>query len=68
MYTTGIIFLALFKEGLVSEPVKYRLAKPMQKSDNPIKVIFNEWGNLYQDLTRNTSFANRMNYIFMPSG
>ena len=55
-----------FKVEFVNEPVTYGLAKPMQNSGNPMAVIFYEWRNLYQDLTRNRSFANKMTCLSLP--
>lgn len=57
-----------FQEELPNEPVKYGLTKPVEANHNPINVIFHEWKNLGKDISKKTSFANKLRYIFMPPG
>jgi sterol desaturase/sphingolipid hydroxylase (fatty acid hydroxylase superfamily) len=57
-----------FQEELSTEPVKYGLTKPALKSNNPFHIIFHEWIALIKDLSKKTSFLNKMKYLFMPPG
>ena len=57
-----------FQEELSTKPVKYGLTKPALKSNNPYHIIFHEWIALIKDLSKKTSFLNKMKYLFMPPG
>lgn len=57
-----------FQEELATEPVKYGLKKRVEADHNPINVIFHEWKSLGKDISKKTSFANKLRYIFMPPG
>ena len=63
-----IIFDRLFgtfaaEEG--SNPPVYGLTHPI-KSNNPFKVVFNEWIEIYKDLTSTNSWSERFYYLFAP--
>ncbi len=57
-----------FQEELPEVPVKYGLTKQVEGDHNPVNVIFHEWKNLGKDISKKTSFANKLRYIFMPPG
>ena len=57
-----------FQEELEIDPVQYGLAKPQENNSNPVNVIFHEWKRIGKDIRKNTSFTNRLKYIFMPPG
>lgn len=48
-----------------SNPPVYGLTHPI-KSNNPFKVVFNEWIEIYKDLTSTNSWWERFCYIFAP--
>ncbi|AFY55406.1 sterol desaturase [Rivularia sp. PCC 7116] len=48
-----------------SNPPVYGLTHPI-KSNNPFKVVFNEWIEIYKDLTSTNSFKERFCYLFAP--
>ncbi|MBS1510680.1 MAG: sterol desaturase family protein [Bacteroidetes bacterium] len=57
-----------FQEELDNEPVRYGLTKPVTGKENPVKIIFHEWQNMAKDVSKKTSFVNRLKYVFMPPG
>jgi sterol desaturase/sphingolipid hydroxylase (fatty acid hydroxylase superfamily) len=51
-------------EASTYQPIKYGLTKPLE-NENPVNIIFHEWGNIYRDLRRkNLNFRQRWNYLF----
>ena len=63
-----IIFDRLFGTFAVEEasnPPVYGLTHPI-KSNNPFKVVFNEWIEIYKDLTSTNSWWERFCYLFAP--
>lgn len=50
-----------------NNPVKYGLTKNIE-SNNPITVVFHEWQNIFKDLKKQTSFKNKLLYVFGPPG
>ncbi|MFN8252542.1 MAG: sterol desaturase family protein [Ferruginibacter sp.] len=57
-----------FQEELIEEPVKYGLTKPAAQPDHPFHIIFHEWENIGKDISKKTSFTNKLKYLFMPPG
>lgn len=57
-----------FQEELTHEPVKYGLTKPTSSSNNPFKLVFHEWMDISKDLSKKTTFGNKLKYLFMPPG
>jgi sterol desaturase/sphingolipid hydroxylase (fatty acid hydroxylase superfamily) len=57
-----------FQEELDEEPVKYGLTKPIEKTNNPFRLIFHEWQAIGKDLKKNVSFSTKLKYLFMPPG
>ncbi len=57
-----------FQEELEIEPVRYGLKKSLNKSDNPLYIIFHEWQAIGKDLKKKTSLLTKMKYLFMPPG
>lgn len=57
-----------FQEELETDPIKFGLAKPPEKTSNPLKVIFHEWQNIGKDLSREVPLYTRIKYLFMPPG
>lgn len=57
-----------FQEELATDPVKYGLARPIEKTDNPLKIIFHEWQSIGSDLKKDVSFFTRIKYMCMPPG
>lgn len=49
------------------EPVVFGLTKNLN-SYHPIKVVFNEWSQIAQDLKKNTSLLKKLGYVFAPPG
>ncbi len=56
-----------FQNELPEEPVRYGLAKPVQ-SKSPMSIIFHEWLDIKKDLSKKTTTANKLKYLFMPPG
>ena len=57
-----------FQPELEEEKVIYGLTINID-TYNPLKIAFNEWGNMLKDVfTSKTSFFNRLNYFFKPPG
>lgn len=57
-----------FQEELKEVPVKYGLTKPVENHDHPLRIIFHEWQNIGKDISKKTSFTNKLKYLFMPPG
>ncbi len=57
-----------FQEELPAEPVRYGLTKPLEQPHHPFKIIFHEWWSIGKDLSKKTSFINKLKYLFMPPG
>ena len=50
-----------------NDPVKYGLTKNID-TYNPITTVFHEWVNIFKDLQKQTSFKNKLMYVFGPPG
>ena len=50
-----------------NDPVKYGLTENI-KSYHPVKMVFHEWKNIFIDLKKESSFKNKIMYIFGPPG
>ena len=57
-----------FQEELDEDPVKYGLVKPVEQPYHPGNIIFHEWGSITKDLKKDTSFLNKLKYLFKPPG
>lgn len=57
-----------FQEELDTEPVKYGLVKAINKTGNPLQLIFHEWRSIGKDLRKDVSFITKVKYMFMPPG
>jgi len=58
-----------FQKELEQEPCVYGLTKNPENPHHPIQIIFHEWKNLLQDITRKgISFSDRMKYLVFPPG
>jgi sterol desaturase/sphingolipid hydroxylase (fatty acid hydroxylase superfamily) len=57
-----------FQEELKDEPVKYGLTKPVENHNHPLRIIFHEWQNIGNDISKKTSFTTKLKYLFMPPG
>jgi sterol desaturase/sphingolipid hydroxylase (fatty acid hydroxylase superfamily) len=57
-----------FQEELKEEPVKYGLTKRVENHNHPLRLIFHEWQNIGNDLSKKTSFVTKLKYLFMPPG
>lgn len=57
-----------FQEELKGEPVRYGLTKPVKNHAHPVRIIFHEWQNIGNDISKKTSVANKLKYLFMPPG
>jgi sterol desaturase/sphingolipid hydroxylase (fatty acid hydroxylase superfamily) len=57
-----------FQQELPNEPVVYGLTKPVPNHNNPIKLIFHEWQSIGKDVSKKTSFINKIKYMLMPPG
>jgi sterol desaturase/sphingolipid hydroxylase (fatty acid hydroxylase superfamily) len=57
-----------FQPELKEEPVVYGLTKPIKNDKDPVDLVLHEWRVLGQDLKKNTSFKNKLKYLFMPPG
>lgn len=49
------------------DPVKYGLTKNIG-TYNPLTMVFHEWKAIYNDLKKQTSFKNKLMYVFGPPG
>lgn len=49
------------------DPVKYGLTKNI-KTYNPLTMVFHEWKSIWNDLKKQTSFKNKLMYVFGPPG
>lgn len=49
------------------DPVKYGLTKNIE-TYNPLTMVFHEWKAIWNDLKKQTSFKNRLMYVFGPPG
>lgn len=57
-----------FQEEIAEEPVRYGLTKPLKNPHHPFNIIFHEWTSISKDLKKDTSFGNKLKYLFMPPG
>ncbi|RYY50142.1 MAG: sterol desaturase family protein [Chitinophagaceae bacterium] len=57
-----------FQKELDSEPVVYGLTKPIKNDKDPVDLVLHEWRAIGKDLRKNTSFGNKLKYLFMPPG
>lgn len=57
-----------FQEELENEPVRYGLTKPVEKIDNPWKVLVHEWQSIGLDFKKKVPFSTKLKYLFMPPG
>jgi sterol desaturase/sphingolipid hydroxylase (fatty acid hydroxylase superfamily) len=57
-----------FQEELPEHPVKYGLAKPVDKPQHPVKIIFHEWQAIGKDVRRKLPFGTKLKYLLMPPG
>ncbi len=49
------------------DPVKYGLTKNIE-TYNPLTMVFHEWKSIWNDLKKQTSFKNKLMYVFGPPG
>lgn len=56
-----------FQAEEASEPVKYGLTENI-KTYNPITMVFHEWKNIIVDLKKESSFTDKLKYVFGPPG
>lgn len=49
------------------DPVKYGLTKNIE-TYNPLTMVFHEWKAIWNDLKKQTSFKNKLMYVFGPPG
>jgi len=49
------------------DPVKYGLTKNIE-TYNPLTMVFHEWEAIFNDLKKQTSFKNKLMYVFGPPG
>ncbi|MBL7895865.1 MAG: sterol desaturase family protein [Bacteroidia bacterium] len=49
------------------DPVKYGLTKNIG-TYNPFNMVFHEWREIFNDLKKQTSFKNKLMYVFGPPG
>lgn len=49
------------------DPVKYGLTKNIG-TYNPLTMVFHEWKAIFNDLKKQTSFKNKLMYVFGPPG
>lgn len=49
------------------DPVKYGLTKNIE-TYNPLTMVFHEWKAIWSDLKKQTSFKNKLMYVFGPPG
>lgn len=56
-----------FVEEDENEPVKYGLTKNLN-TYHPIKVVFNEWVQMWKDVRKATGLKAKLGYIFAPPG
>jgi hypothetical protein len=57
-----------FQQEINGEPVKYGLTKPIAQTNNPLKLIFNEWRNIASDIAKPLPITTRLKYLLMPPG
>lgn len=57
-----------FQKELPDVPVVYGLTKPLDHPHHPLKIVFHEWQAMGKDLGKQTSWRNKLKYIFMPPG
>lgn len=57
-----------FQKELKEEPVKYGLTKPVENHNHPLRIIFHEWQNIGNDISKQSSLAIKLKYLFMPPG
>jgi len=57
-----------FMEELPEEKLRYGLTKPLDNPHNPITIVTHEWKAIGKDLSRKTSLANKLKYLFQPPG
>lgn len=50
------------------EEVKFGLTKNLEQPYHPIKTVFHEWANIFNDLKKKTSLKNKLLYVFGPPG
>ena len=56
-----------FQEEDEKDPVKFGLTENI-KTYNPVKIIFHEWMNIFQDLQKTNSVKAKLMYVFGPPG
>jgi sterol desaturase/sphingolipid hydroxylase (fatty acid hydroxylase superfamily) len=49
------------------QPIKYGLTANIEKP-TPIKLLFQEWTAIFNDVKKPISFTNKLKYMFMPPG
>ncbi|MDR3680779.1 MAG: sterol desaturase family protein [Flavipsychrobacter sp.] len=57
-----------FTEELPEEAPRYGLLTPVEKPQNPVRIIFHEWSAMGKDLHKKTSLKDKLGYIFGPPG
>jgi len=57
-----------FQEELETEPIRYGLTKPIEPTNNPVKLIMHEWFAIGKDINRKLPFQTKLKYLFMPPG
>ncbi len=57
-----------FTEELPDDPPVYGLTKPLEHPNHPVEVVTHEWSAIARDLRRDTSFINKLRYLFKPPG
>jgi len=56
-----------FQQELPEEPVKYGLTTNIA-SENPLRIVFDEWMNIFKDLKQAPGISTRLQYVFGPPG
>lgn len=57
-----------FQDEIEHEPIRYGLVKPLQNEHHPTHIIFHEWQAIGKDLSKSTSFINKIRYLIKPPG
>jgi len=70
----GMVFIiwdrifGTFTEEMVEEAPHYGITKPIEHPYHPLYIITHEWKDIARDMSRTTSLANRLKYLFKPPG
>jgi sterol desaturase/sphingolipid hydroxylase (fatty acid hydroxylase superfamily) len=57
-----------FTEELPEEPPVYGLTKPLDNPHHPVTIVTHEWRALARDLSKKTTFLNKVRYLLKPPG